>query len=91
MDEGAQQQEVCYKMQTNELLDMGNTKFVQGSDRWPEEILFSCEIVPYLKGVCSPKCKMQNATVLVLGCHSCDKKMCSFGSGKPKTQGKKIC
>ena len=46
MVEGAEQQEVCYKMETNELLDMGNTKLVQGSYRWPEEILFSCEIEP---------------------------------------------
>jgi hypothetical protein len=28
------------------------------------------------------------AEVLVLRCDSCGKKMCSFDSGKPKTQGK---
>ena len=27
---------------------------------------------------------------LVFGCHSCDKKMCSFYSGKPKTKGKRF-
>ena len=31
-----------------------------------------------------------DAAVLVLGCDSCGQKMCSFVSGKPKTQEKKI-
>ena len=31
-----------------------------------------------------------DAIVLILGCQNCDKKMCSFDSGKPKTQEKII-
>ena len=49
-------------------------------------ILNSPVSIFWLSGIPESQFWFWDATVLVLGCHSCDKKMCSFGSRKQKTQ-----